>query len=127
MVGRGYSGHAFCGETSLLHFVCRWPATGCQPCAGSANAMNSGSNATSRGCMPLVVARGRAREEEPPGALVNVLNVRYTNVVNVSQINDCLLHGRVATEGLFPHLESLRESAFQFRFDFGLDHLPEAP
>jgi predicted AAA+ superfamily ATPase len=47
--------------------------------------------------------------------------------VNVSEINDCLLHGRLDASGLFPHLESLDESPFRFQIDFGLAELPAQP
>jgi predicted AAA+ superfamily ATPase len=45
--------------------------------------------------------------------------------MDVSQINEHLLHGRSAVPGLFPHLEALRLSPFVFEVDFGLRELPQ--
>ncbi|MBI5362051.1 MAG: ATP-binding protein [Planctomycetes bacterium] len=45
--------------------------------------------------------------------------------MDVSQVNDHLLHGRLDARGLFPHLEALEHSPFVFRVDFGLSTLPE--
>lgn len=59
--------------------------------------------------------------------LANVHNVSYPNVVDVRQINEHLLHGRVDLVGLFPHLEDLAQSPYVFRVDFGLESLPEEP
>jgi predicted AAA+ superfamily ATPase len=47
--------------------------------------------------------------------------------MNVSQINELLLKGEVDQKGLFPHLDTLKESEFVFAFDFGLDSLPREP
>jgi predicted AAA+ superfamily ATPase len=47
--------------------------------------------------------------------------------MNVKEINECLIRGEIGREGLFPHLEELKCSAFVFRFEFGLDRLPEQP
>ena len=42
-------------------------------------------------------------------------------------MNHCLRMGQLQAPGLFPHLESLDRGALVFRFDFGLDELPEEP
>lgn len=47
--------------------------------------------------------------------------------MDVSQINEHLLHGRIDEGGIFPHLESLARSPFVFEVDFGLDALPIEP
>jgi hypothetical protein len=48
--------------------------------------------------------------------------------VDVRSINQHLQAGRLATPGLFPHLEMLRRGGPPvFRIDFGLDALPEQP
>lgn len=59
--------------------------------------------------------------------MANVRNVRYPNVMDVRQVNERLLQGEVSIAGLFPHLDALEQSPFVFRFDFGLDALPEEP
>jgi predicted AAA+ superfamily ATPase len=47
--------------------------------------------------------------------------------MNVNEINDCLIRGEIDREGVFPHLDELRDAPFVFRFGFGLDVLPEQP
>jgi predicted AAA+ superfamily ATPase len=47
--------------------------------------------------------------------------------MDVKQINDLLLLGRLDAPGLFPHLEELAGASTVFKFDFGLEELPEAP
>lgn len=47
--------------------------------------------------------------------------------MNVDQVNEALLAGNLDVAGLFPRLESLREAGAVFRFQFGLDALPEGP
>jgi uncharacterized protein len=59
--------------------------------------------------------------------LLNVLNVDNINVVNVEEMNRCLLAGELDREGLFPRLESLRDAPVVFRMHFGLDALPTEP
>lgn len=46
---------------------------------------------------------------------------------NISAINNLLALGNIAEKGLFPHLESLKESPFIFNIDFGLKTLPTEP
>lgn len=60
-------------------------------------------------------------------ALANVLNVRYTNVMNVKEINAALAGGRVDDPRVLPRLSMLSKSPFVFRFQFGLDRLPMEP
>lgn len=59
--------------------------------------------------------------------LLNVPDVDSLNVVNVEQVNACLLSGRLEVAGLFPRLEALAEAPAVFRWEFGLDELPEEP
>ncbi len=47
--------------------------------------------------------------------------------MNVRQINEHLLAGRIDADGLFPHLEGLGQSPVVFEIDFGLRELPEEP
>ena len=47
--------------------------------------------------------------------------------MDVSHINEALSGGELATPGLFPHLEMLRDTRFVFKVNFGLDELPEEP
>jgi uncharacterized protein len=47
--------------------------------------------------------------------------------MNVKQINDLLLLGSTDTPGLFPHVEELSAASTVFKFDFGLEELPEVP
>lgn len=47
--------------------------------------------------------------------------------MDVRQINEHLLLGRIEARGLFPHLEGLSLSPFEFRVDFGLEALPAEP
>lgn len=44
--------------------------------------------------------------------------------MDVSQVNEHLLHGRLDATGIFPHLEALARSPFIFRVEFGLPELP---
>ena len=44
--------------------------------------------------------------------------------MDVTQVNQLLLQGRIEEKGLFPHLEGLSLSPFVFQVDFGLDGLP---
>ncbi|MBI2892045.1 MAG: ATP-binding protein [Deltaproteobacteria bacterium] len=59
--------------------------------------------------------------------LLNVVNVDNVNVVNVERVNALLLAGRLDVRGLFPRLEALDEAPAVFRWQFGLDQLPEEP
>lgn len=45
--------------------------------------------------------------------------------MDVSEVNDHLLHGRLGAPGLFPHLDTLARSPYVFTVDFGLARLPE--
>ena len=47
--------------------------------------------------------------------------------MNTAQINNALSVGAAEGPGIFPRLELLKEARFVFRFDFGLDALPEEP
>jgi len=47
--------------------------------------------------------------------------------MDVTTINHLLSTGDLATPGLFPHLELLRNAPFVFQPDFGLARLPEQP
>ena len=47
--------------------------------------------------------------------------------MNVSDINQALKAGNLATPGLFPHLDAIEHEAHVFRPDFGLDELPDEP
>jgi hypothetical protein len=79
---------------------------------------------------------GRAEADDPlrhlarPHALhrsLNVPDVDAINGVNVDQVNEALLAVKLDAPGLFPRLEALAGAPAVFRFDFGLDELPEAP
>lgn len=59
--------------------------------------------------------------------LLNVQDVDTINGVNVDQVNEALLAGKLDAPGLFPRLEALAGAPAVFRFEFGLDELPEAP
>ena len=59
--------------------------------------------------------------------LANVVNVSKSNVVNVRDINACLLRGDIDRAGVLPHLDSLSRSEFTFQVDFGLSSFPEGP
>ena len=47
--------------------------------------------------------------------------------MNTAQINNALSVGAAEEPGILPRLELLKEARFVFRFDFGLDVLPEEP
>lgn len=47
--------------------------------------------------------------------------------MDVNQINDLLARGEIDREGLWPRLREMESKALQFRFEFGLDGLPEEP
>ncbi len=70
---------------------------------------------------------GKREPSRPSGATrcVNVPNVDTVNVVNVDQANEALLSARLDVPGLFPRLEALAEAPAVFRWDFGLEALPE--
>lgn len=57
----------------------------------------------------------------------NVRNVGYTNVMNVGLINEALRIGNLDEEGVFPHLDTLKNARFIFRTHFGLEKLPVEP
>jgi predicted AAA+ superfamily ATPase len=59
--------------------------------------------------------------------LLNVLNVDRLNVVNVEEVNEALLAGYADPPGLFPRLEALKDAPAIFRFEFGLEELPDTP
>jgi predicted AAA+ superfamily ATPase len=59
--------------------------------------------------------------------LPNVADVGIINVVNVDQVNEALLAGNLDLAGLFPRLEALEDAPAVFRFEFGLDELPDTP
>lgn len=61
------------------------------------------------------------------GPLANVMNVGYTNVMNVNEINEALIRGETLTPGIFPHLDDLKDEPYVFNMDFGLEVLPEEP
>ena len=46
--------------------------------------------------------------------------------MDVSQVNDHLIHGRLEAPGVFPHLDALARAPFTFHVDFGLSTLPDA-
>lgn len=45
--------------------------------------------------------------------------------MNVNDANALLLEGNAGTPGLFPHLDTLHQSPFIFKVNFGLEQLPE--
>jgi predicted AAA+ superfamily ATPase len=47
--------------------------------------------------------------------------------MNVSEINAALLQGEIEEQGIFPHLDSLKDGQIVFDFNFGLDILPREP
>jgi len=47
--------------------------------------------------------------------------------MDVRSVHEHLRAGRLDAPGLFPHLEEVRRGGLVFRFDFGLDALPEQP
>lgn len=47
--------------------------------------------------------------------------------MNVSQINTALAEGNLDVPGLFPHVEDLKRSPFEFCVDFGMRELPAEP
>jgi predicted AAA+ superfamily ATPase len=47
--------------------------------------------------------------------------------MDLDSINHHLSLGEIQKKGLFPHLDMLRESAFAFTIDFGLQELPQEP
>lgn len=47
--------------------------------------------------------------------------------MDISRINQALIHGNIDIAGVLPHLESLKLAAFQFEIDFGLKNLPLEP
>lgn len=44
--------------------------------------------------------------------------------MEIQQINQLLIEGKVEEVGLFPHLDRLKDMPFQFKIDFGLTTLP---
>lgn len=59
--------------------------------------------------------------------LTNVLNVRYHNVMDVSDKNRLFSRGEIERDDLWPLLREKESKALQFRCHFGLDELPQAP
>lgn len=51
----------------------------------------------------------------------------YINVMDVKQTNAALLAGKLAGQGILPHLDGLKEAPNKFRVHFGLDTLPPGP
>jgi predicted AAA+ superfamily ATPase len=44
--------------------------------------------------------------------------------MNVDHINQALIHGKIESQGVLPHLETLSLAPFRFEIDFGLQKLP---
>jgi len=57
--------------------------------------------------------------------LANAWNVRYTNAVNVNEINQALASGQIDQRGVFPRLDELAKAPYNFPVDFGLSKLPQ--
>ena len=58
---------------------------------------------------------------------INVLNVKYSNAVDVNARNDCLARGEIDRDELWPRIVEFEARPCTFRFSFGLDELPEDP
>jgi predicted AAA+ superfamily ATPase len=84
---------------------------------------------TQEGRRPRVLPRrwGGDQTRFAAGGEANVPNVRFTNVVNVSRLNQLLLQGILDVPGQFPHLERLAVAGPRFAIDFGLEPLPDGP
>ncbi len=47
--------------------------------------------------------------------------------MDVTAVNEALIHGKWQSKGVLPHLEALDEAKFRFAFNFGLSSLPLEP
>lgn len=47
--------------------------------------------------------------------------------MNVNQINQALMQGKIESPGVLPHLDTLSLAPFKFEVDFGLKQLPNEP